>query len=39
VNASRSIIYASSETDFQKKAEEEAKKLQGEMAMYLEKFI
>jgi len=39
VNTSRSIIYSSSGNDFQKKAEEEAKKLQAEMAMYLEKFI
>jgi len=35
VNASRSIIYASSGTDFAEKATEEAKKMQAEMAVIL----
>ena len=35
INASRSILYASSGNDFAEKAAEEAKALQAEMAMYL----
>lgn len=35
VNASRSILYASAEKDFDTKAREEAKKLKEEMAQYL----
>lgn len=35
INASRSIIYASSNTDFAEKAKEEAKKMANEMASYL----
>jgi orotidine-5'-phosphate decarboxylase len=38
VNASRSIIYASSEKDFATKARQEAQKIQQEMEIYLEKF-
>ncbi len=37
VNASRSIIYASSEADFAARARDEAKKLQQEMASYLDR--
>ena len=36
VNSARSIIYASSETDFAKRAGEEAKKVQQEMKVYLD---
>jgi len=39
VNASRSIIYAGNGVDFAKEAELEAKKLQSEMARYLEEFL
>jgi orotidine-5'-phosphate decarboxylase len=35
INASRSIIYASSNPDFAEKAKEEAKKMADEMASYL----
>jgi orotidine-5'-phosphate decarboxylase len=35
VNASRSILYASSDTDFAEKARAEAQALQTEMAGYL----
>ena len=38
VNASRSIIYASSENDFAEKAAAEAKNIQAEMAIYLDKY-
>ncbi|MCE7043461.1 orotidine-5'-phosphate decarboxylase [Dyadobacter sp. CY312] len=38
INASRSIIYAGNGTDFAKKAEEEAKSIQQEMAVYLDKY-
>ncbi len=38
VNSSRGIIYASQEADFAKRAGEEAKKLQEEMAIYLQKY-
>jgi len=38
VNASRSIIYASSGLDFAQKAKEEAQKLQKEMAIYLDEY-
>ncbi|WP_221390436.1 orotidine-5'-phosphate decarboxylase [Dyadobacter sp. NIV53] len=38
INASRSIIYASNGVDFAKKAEQEAKHLQQEMALYLDKY-
>ncbi len=36
VNSARAIIYASSETDFAKRAGEEALKIQGEMKVYLD---
>jgi orotidine-5'-phosphate decarboxylase len=39
VNSSRGIIYASSGTDFAEKASHEAKLLQEEMAIYLEKYL
>ena len=39
VNSSRGIIYASTEKDFAQKAGEEAKKIQGEMERYLEKYL
>tara|TARA_R110002124_G_scaffold283894_2_gene460450 strand:- start:291 stop:1118 length:828 start_codon:yes stop_codon:yes gene_type:complete len=39
VNASRSIIYASNGQNFGKEAEKEAKKLQSEMAEYLDKYL
>lgn len=39
VNASRSIIYASSQQDFASKAALEAKKLRGQMSSYLEKYL
>lgn len=38
INASRSIIYAGNGTDFAKKAEAEAKSMQEEMAIYLDKY-
>lgn len=38
INASRSIIYASNGTDFAKKAQDEAKSIQQEMAVYLDKY-
>lgn len=38
VNASRSIIYAGSGTDFAEKAREEAQALQKEMAVYLDQY-
>lgn len=38
VNASRSIIYAGNGTDFAEKAKQEAKALQQEMAVYLDKY-
>jgi orotidine-5'-phosphate decarboxylase len=38
VNASRSIIYAGTDTDFAEKAKKEAQLLQGEMEIYLEKY-
>jgi len=38
INASRSIIYAGNGVDFAKKAEEEAKSMQQEMAIYLDKY-
>jgi len=37
VNSSRSIIYASSNDDFAKKAASEAKKIQNEMESYINK--
>lgn len=39
VNSSRGIIYASTEDDFADKAELEAKKIQKEMSLYLEKYL
>lgn len=39
VNSSRGIIYASSGNDFAAKAAEEAKKLQQEMEVYLDKYM
>ena len=38
INASRSIIYASNGTDFAQKAQDEAKSMQQEMAIYLDKY-
>jgi len=38
INASRSIIYAGNGVDFAKKAQEEAKSMQQEMAVYLDKY-
>src|SRR6185503_12415518 len=38
VNASRAIIYASSNKDFAERAGEEARKYQKEMKLYLEKY-
>jgi orotidine-5'-phosphate decarboxylase len=39
VNSSRGIIYASNGLDFKEAANEEAKKLQQEMKIYLNDFI
>ncbi len=39
VNASRSIIYAGDGNDFEKKAAAEARSLQSEMELYLEKYL
>jgi orotidine-5'-phosphate decarboxylase len=39
VNSSRQIIYASAGEDFAEKAGEEARKLQGEMKQFLEKYM
>lgn len=39
VNSSRGIIYASTEKDFAKKAGEEARKMQQEMAGYLDRYL
>lgn len=39
VNASRSIIYASSNVDFASKASDAAKEMQQEMEVYLEKYL
>jgi orotidine-5'-phosphate decarboxylase len=39
VNASRAIIYASSDKDFATQAAKEARKIQQEMATYLEKYV
>ena len=39
VNASRSILYASPNSDFARKAADEARKLRDEMSSYLEKYI
>jgi orotidine-5'-phosphate decarboxylase len=38
INASRSIIYAGNGTDFAQKAQEEAKNIQQQMAVYLDKY-
>jgi orotidine-5'-phosphate decarboxylase len=38
INASRSIIYAGNGTDFAVKAGEEARRMQQEMAVYLDKY-
>lgn len=39
INASRSIIYASNGTDFGQKAKQEARALQKEMEIYLDKYL
>jgi orotidine-5'-phosphate decarboxylase len=39
VNASRAIIYASNDQNFARQAATEARKLQQEMALYLEKYL
>jgi orotidine-5'-phosphate decarboxylase len=39
VNASRAIIYASADKDFAIQAAREARKIQQEMALYLEKYL
>jgi orotidine-5'-phosphate decarboxylase len=39
VNSSRSILYASQGEDFAEKAREEAKKIQSEMKMLLDKYL
>jgi orotidine-5'-phosphate decarboxylase len=39
VNASRAIIYASADKDFARQAAVEARNIQQEMAIYLEKYL